>query len=56
MQAVFSVALAASDCTFIILVYCSWGIGAKVANDSMRTAAATLAEYASKGGQGDVDG
>lgn len=34
----------------------SWGIGAKVANDSMRSAAATLAEYASKGGQGDTDG
>ena len=35
---------------------CSWGIGAKVANDSMRSAAATLAEYASKGGQGDSEG
>jgi len=35
---------------------CSWGIGAKVANDSMRSAASTLAEYASKGGQGDIDG
>ncbi len=35
---------------------CSWGIGAKVANDSMRSAASTLAEYASKGGQADIDG
>ncbi len=35
---------------------CSWGIGAKVANDSMRSAANTLAEYASKGGQADIDG
>ncbi|DBA86245.1 hypothetical protein WJX77_008239 [Trebouxia sp. C0004] len=34
----------------------SWGIGAKVANDSMRSAASTLAEYASKGGQADIDG
>ena len=35
---------------------CSWGIGAKVANDSMRSAASTLAEYASKAGQADIDG
>ncbi|KAL3157615.1 hypothetical protein ABBQ32_012066 [Trebouxia sp. C0010 RCD-2024] len=34
----------------------SWGIGAKVANDSTRSAVATLAEYASKGGQGDTEG
>ena len=34
----------------------SWGIGAKVANDSMRSAATTLAEYANKGGVGDRDG
>ena len=37
-------------------INCSWGIGAKVANDSMRSAAATLAEYASKGGEEDTDG
>ena len=36
-------------------VACSWGIGAKLANDSMHSAAAVLAEYASNGGQGDVD-
>ena len=35
---------------------CSWGVGAKVANDTMRSAASTLAEYASKGGQADIDG
>ena len=35
---------------------CSWGVGAKVANDTMRSAASMLAEYASKGGQADIDG
>lgn len=41
--------------TFMLMCY-SWGIGAKVANDSMRSAATTLAEYANKGGVGDRDG
>lgn len=43
-------------CADVKVPDCSWGIGAKVANDSMRSAASTLAEYASKGGQADIDG